>query len=83
MSTFQLKFNHVNPFSCSWDISRQSFYSYWRPDIGPLVVEIQAEWSWWQKDLENVKEVVAELKRRMNVEDKKQKRIEVEEERNF
>jgi len=33
--------------------------------------------------LENAKEVVAKLKRRMNAENKKQKRIEVEEERNF
>ena len=33
MSTFQHKFNHVNLFSCSWNISRQSFYSYWWPDI--------------------------------------------------
>jgi len=77
MSTSQRKFNHVNPFSRSWDISRRSFYSYWWPDIsvvcccfctshicadspylglssatlfvkiGPLVVEIQAEWSLW------------------------------------
>ena len=33
MSTFQCKFNCVNPFICSWDISRWSFYSYWWPDI--------------------------------------------------
>ena len=33
MTTFQCKFNHVNQFSCSWDISRWSFYSYWWPDI--------------------------------------------------
>ena len=33
MSSFQLKFNHANMFSRSWDISRQSFYSYWWPDI--------------------------------------------------
>ena len=33
ISTFQYKFNHANPFSISWDISRQSFYSYWWPDI--------------------------------------------------
>ena len=36
MSTLQHKFNHVNPFSCSWDISRQSFYSYWWPDISVI-----------------------------------------------
>jgi len=78
MSTSQHKFNRANPFSHSWDISRQSFYSYWCLDIsvicccsctfhicadsphlglssatwfvkiGPLVVEIQAEWSLWQ-----------------------------------
>ena len=77
MSTFQHKFNYVNPFCLSWDIGRQSFYSCWWPDIsvicccfcisyicadsphlglssttwfrkiGPLVVEIQAEWSLW------------------------------------
>ena len=33
ISTFQHKFNRMNPFSHSWDISRQSFYSYWWPDI--------------------------------------------------
>ena len=67
----------------SWDISRQSFYSYWWPDISvicycsctshicadsphlglssttwfvkisPLVVEIQAEWSLWHKEVIN------------------------------
>ena len=77
ISTFQHKFNCANPSSHLWDISRQSFYSYWCPDIsvicccfctshtyvdspylkfssitwfvkiGPLVVEIQAEWSLW------------------------------------
>ena len=36
LSTFQCKFNHVNPFSHSWDISRQSFYSYWWPDISVI-----------------------------------------------
>jgi len=36
MSTFQHKFNCVNLFSCSWDISRQSFYSYWWPDISVI-----------------------------------------------
>jgi len=84
MSTSQRKFNHVNSFSHSWDISQQSFYSYWWPDIsiicchfctshtyvdsphfglssttwfvkiGPLVVEIQAEWSLWQFSIEPV-----------------------------
>ena len=78
ISTFQCKFNRTNLSSHSWDISRQSFYSYWCSDIsvicchfctscicansphlglssttwfvkiGPLVVEIQAEWSLWQ-----------------------------------
>ena len=33
MSTSQCNFNHVNPFSHSWDISRQSFYSYWWSNI--------------------------------------------------
>jgi len=36
MSTFQHKFNCANLFSCSWDISRQSFYSYWCPDISVI-----------------------------------------------
>jgi len=36
MSTFQCKFNRVNPFSCSWDVSQQSFYSYWWPDISVI-----------------------------------------------
>ena len=36
MSTFQHKLNCANPFSCSWDISRQSFYSYWWPDISVI-----------------------------------------------
>jgi len=77
MSTFQRKFDCANLSSCSWDISKWRFYSYWWPDIlvvcccfctfhicadslhlglfrtawfvkiGPLVVEIQAEWSLW------------------------------------
>jgi len=76
-STFQYKFDCASPSSCSWNISRQSFYSYWWPNIsviccyfctscicadsphlglssatwfrkiGPLAVEIQAEWSLW------------------------------------
>jgi len=33
MCAFQCKFNHINPFSCSWDISQQSFCSYWWADI--------------------------------------------------
>ena len=33
MSTFQCKFNHVNQSSCSWDINKWRFYSYWWPDI--------------------------------------------------
>jgi len=33
MSTFQLKFDHINLSSHSWDISKQRFYSYWWPDI--------------------------------------------------
>ena len=36
MSTFQRKFNHANPFSHSWNISQQSFYSYWWPDISVI-----------------------------------------------
>ena len=36
MSTSQCKFNCANLFSCSWDISRQSFYSYWCPDISVI-----------------------------------------------
>ena len=36
MSTSQHKFNRVNLFSCSWDISRRSFYSYWWPDISVI-----------------------------------------------
>jgi len=36
MSTFQCKFNRVNLFSCSWDISRRSFYSCWCPDISVI-----------------------------------------------
>ena len=36
MSTSQCKFNHANLFSRSWDISRQSFYSYWWPDISVI-----------------------------------------------
>ena len=28
ISTFQYKVNYVNPFSCSWDISQQNFYTY-------------------------------------------------------
>jgi len=36
MSTSQRKFNHANPFSRSWDISRQSFYNYWCPDISVI-----------------------------------------------
>jgi len=36
ISTFQRRFNCVNPFSCSWDISWQSFYSYWWPDISVI-----------------------------------------------
>ena len=92
MCTSQCKFNRVNPFSCSWDISRWSFYSYWWPDIsvicccfctsrtcadsshsglsratwfvkiGPLVVEIQAEWSLWQRQMK--KQVHLNLKQR-------------------
>ena len=33
MSTFQCKFNYINSFSHSWDISQQNFYSYWWPNI--------------------------------------------------
>ena len=33
MSTFQCKFDCVNPSSHSWDISKWRFYSYWWPDI--------------------------------------------------
>jgi len=33
VSTFQCKLNHVNPSSHSWNISQQSFYSYWWSDI--------------------------------------------------
>ena len=33
ISTFQHKLDHVNTSSHSWDISKQSFYSYWWPDI--------------------------------------------------
>ena len=88
MSTSQCKFNHVNPFSRSWDISKQSFYSYWCPDIsvicccsctfhicadishlglssttwfvkiGPLVVEIQAEWSLWHTKYDTCYKIV-------------------------
>jgi len=36
LSTFQCKFDCANPFSCSWDISRWSFYSYWWPDISVI-----------------------------------------------
>ena len=36
MSIFQRKFNCVNLSSCLWDISRQSFYSYWYPDISVI-----------------------------------------------
>ena len=36
MSTFQYKFNCANLSSHSWDISRQSFYSYWYPDISVI-----------------------------------------------
>ena len=36
MSTSQRKFNRANPFSCSWDISQWSFYSYWWPDISVI-----------------------------------------------
>jgi len=38
ISTFQNKFNHANPYSHSWDIRRQSFYSYWWPDINISVI---------------------------------------------
>ena len=33
ISTFQYKFDCANPSSHSWDINKQSFYSYWWPDI--------------------------------------------------
>ncbi len=36
MSTSQHKFNRANLSSCLWDISRQSFYSYWWPDISVI-----------------------------------------------
>ena len=36
MSTSQRKFNCANPFSRSWDISQQSFYSYWWPNISVI-----------------------------------------------
>ena len=36
ISTFQYKFNCMNLFSHSWDIIRQSFYSYWWPDISVI-----------------------------------------------
>ena len=36
ISTSQCKFNRANPFSHLWDISRQSFYSYWWPDISVI-----------------------------------------------
>ena len=36
MSTFQHKFNCANPSSHSWDISRQSFYNYWCPNISVI-----------------------------------------------
>ena len=45
MSTFQCKFNHANLFSHSWDISRQSFYSYWWPDISVICCHFCILWS--------------------------------------
>ncbi len=33
VGTFHCKFNCANLSSHSWDISKQSFYSYWWPDI--------------------------------------------------
>ena len=33
ISAFQYKFDHANLSSCSWDISKQSFYSCWWSDI--------------------------------------------------
>ena len=46
MSTFQCKFNCVNLFSCSWDICRQSFYSYWWPDISVICCHFCASYTY-------------------------------------